>query len=82
MQGSEKQIKWAEQIKSTFLEKLERRQNVKGFNSLLSNEEHNLIVATANNKTDAAWWIDHRNDGVYLMSSNLLGRPLNKNNIF
>ncbi len=83
MNGSTKQVEWAEKIKSEFLRKLANGQKVKGgFNSLYSEEEHNAIVAAANNRKVATWWIDRRLDGVDRMASNVLGRSPVSSSVF
>lgn len=57
MEGSEKQVKWAEQIKADALEKVELSLKTEQ----ISQEQYEAIAATANSK-DAQWWINRRND--------------------
>lgn len=82
MQGSEKHVKWAEQIKGDFLKKLAAGQNVKGgFIPEYPEEEYKLIIEAANKRTEASWWIDRRLDGVGRMASNVLGRSPRSNSV-
>ncbi len=82
MQGSDKQVKWAEQIKAEFLKKLAAGQKVRGFEPPYAQEEYDAIVAAAANKQAANWWIDRRLDGVSRMAANVLGRSPVSNSVF
>jgi hypothetical protein len=58
MNGSEKQVAWAEQIKADALVKV--ALSVKqGFHS---QQQYEALVATAESKVDAQWWINRRAD--------------------
>jgi hypothetical protein len=58
MNGSEKQVAWAEQIKADALAKV--ALSVKqGFHS---QQQYEALVATAESKIDAQWWINRRAD--------------------
>jgi hypothetical protein len=82
MQGSEKQVNWADQIKAEFLRKLELGQKARGCEPPYPQEEYEAIVSAANGRTDAKWWIDRRLDGVGRMASNVLGRSPVSNSVF
>lgn len=51
MKGTEKQIKWAEEIKAMFIERV---------NHFVKETRRTEAIELINAKTDAAWWIEHR----------------------
>ena len=79
MEGTEKQIKWAESIKADFLRKLKNGQRGP---LALSESDYNAVVEAANNRrTSAAWWIDRRFDGNTRMAEAVVGRVLSNNSV-
>lgn len=58
LQGSEKQISWAETIRQGFVEKLEAFPAVDEANKAMKEK----LMGLMKNKKSAAWWIDNRSE--------------------
>lgn len=77
MEGTEKQVKWATEIKAAYAAKLktdEKRQ-------LTYQPEEYPVIREKMETRGAKFWIDNRLNGFERMSEAIVGRQLSKKNL-